>query len=435
MPRSMFGLTSLWGALTVLSLCGNASAQWFPGSGSGSCGCSSPTLMGPPPIMRQSAFSSASYSAAPMSVASYGYSDAVQCGAPIACTIDQPVQQMQVVSVQNVAPAVTQQVVAVKQMQQMVQPLMQDVAVTEYRPVKQMVSKPVTTTDYIDQPYTVMAPVTEQRTAQVASVDYQTVTEYKQVKKQVGGGWVTQNVPNTRVSAYQYDNRQNVMGAMNRASYNMRSAFTPPYQQVRQYQQPQTMTCTIPCTRKVAVPTTKQVTYNVTRMQPTQSTRKVAVTRTTYQQAEETVMQAVQVTKRMQVGTRISYVPTGTSISSNPAGGGIGLAPTPIDTSTQATKPRTEQTGDANGAINSDSLNRKGAALEQTDPYGTRLGDNSTPESSPAKTFTAASKPSQAPSVVRVSQWVARTSTSTNPSSNPQPSGKSAAISIADTAR
>ena len=433
MPRSLFGLTSLWGGLAVLSLCGNASAQWFPGSGSGSCGCSSPTLMGPPPIMRQSAFSSASYGAAPVSMASYGYGDAVQCGAPIACTIDQPVQQMQVVHVQAVAPPVTQQVVAVKQMQQVVQPLMQDVAVTEYRPVKQMVSKPVTTTEYVEQPYTVMTPVTEQRTAQVATVDYQTVTEYKTVKKQVGGGWVTQNVPTNRVSAYQYDNRQNVLGAMNRASYNMRSAFTPPYQQVRQYQQGQTMTCTIPCTRKVAVPGMKQVTYNVTRMQPTQSTRKVAVTRTTYQQAEVTVMAPVQVTKTMQVGTRISYAPAGTTISSNPAsGGGIGLAPTPIDQNSSATKPRTgEQTANPKGGLDEGNFNKQGAAIEQQDPYGSRLGENSIP----AKTFTAASKPSQAPSVVRVSQWVARTSTSTNPSSNPQPSGKSAAISIADTAR
>lgn len=427
MPRSTFGLASLWGGLAVLSFCGSASAQWFPGSGGGNCGCSSASYMGAPPIMRQTA---AAFGAAPMMTASYAYGD--QCGAPFNCQIEQPVQAMQTVHVQAVAP-VTQTVVAVKAMQAVVQPIMENVSVTEYQPVKRTVSKPVLSTEYVDQAVTVMTPVTEQRTANVSTVDYQTITEYKTVRKQVGGGWVTNNVPTNRVSAYQYDNRPNVAGAMNRATYNLRSAFTPPYQQTRSYTQPQMMTCTVPCQKRVAVPGMKQVTYNVTRMQPTQTTRKVAVTKTTYQTAEVTVMAPVQVVKTMQVGTRVSYAPAGstTAIGSNPASGGIGLAPTPLDQNSSAVKPRSAQTADPNNSMDPEKINKQGASLETYDSYGRRLSDASIP----AKTFTAAAKPSQAPSVIRVSQWVARTPSSSSPSTSPTPVGKSAAISIADSAQ
>ena len=202
-------------------------------------------------------------------------------------------------------PPVTQTVVAVQQMRPVVQPVMQDVNVTEYQAVKRQVSKPVVTTEYVDQLVTEMRPVSELKTVNVPTVDYQTVTEYKTVQKQMGY-WVTKNVPTNRVSAYQYDNRPNAAGAMNRASYNMRNAFTPTYQQQRQYV-PQTMTCTVPYCKKVAVPGMKQVTYNISRMQPTQTTRKVAVNKVTYQTAEVTVMAPVQTVKTMQVGTRVSY--------------------------------------------------------------------------------------------------------------------------------
>ncbi len=411
MPRLSFGLASLWGGLTVLSLCGSASAQWFPGSGGRSCGCSAPSYMGPPPIMRQTA---AAFGAAPMMPSSYAYNDAVECGAPIACHIEQP---MQVVHVQAVAP-VTQTVVAVQQMQPVHQAIMQDVPVTEYRPVKRTVSKPVYTTDYVDQAVTEMRPVSELRTVNVPTVDYQTVTEYKTVKKNVGY-WVTKNIPNTRVAPWQYDNRPNALGAMNRAGYTMRTAFTPPHQQVRQYV-PQTMTCTVPCSRKVAVPGMKQVTYNISRMQPTQTTRKVAVNRVTYQTAEVTVMAPVQVVKTMQVGTRVSYAPLGsTAIGSVPGSGGTALKPTP-DTNNSAAQPRPTQTATPNSDLDPGAFDKRSSSIETYDSYGQRLSDTS-------ETF----KKTSVPSVVRVSQWVARTPSP----SVPQPGGKSAAISIADTAR
>jgi hypothetical protein len=218
MPRSSFGLASLLAGLTLLNFCGTASAQWFPGFGGRSnCGCSAPSYMGQPPIMRQTA---AAFGAAPMSTASYAYNDGYQSGPPIACQIEQPMQVVQVVHVPIV------QTVAVQQLQPVIHPVMQQVAVTEYHPVKQTVSKPVVRTEYVDQTVTEMRPITEQKTVNVQTVEYQNVTEHKQVQKQTGY-WVTKNCPTGKIPSWQYDNRPNVAGAMNRASYEMRNAFTP----------------------------------------------------------------------------------------------------------------------------------------------------------------------------------------------------------------
>lgn len=438
MSRSSFGLTSLWGSLAMLSLCGTASAQWYSGSSS-SCGCSAPSYMGSPPIIRSMA---SAFGAAPMSTASYAYSSAssssygygdVECGAPIACHIEQPVVQ-QMVHVQAAAPV--HQVVAVQQLQPVHHPIMQTVQATEYRPVKQTIQKPVVTTEYVDQAVTVMSPVSELKTVNVPTTEYQTVTEYKTVKKNVGY-WVTKNVSTNKMSAYQYDNRPNMAGAMNRATYNMRTAFTPPYQQVRQYV-PQTMTCTVPCKRQVAVQGMKQVTYNVTTMQPTQTTRKVAVNKVTYQTAEVTVMQPYQVTKTVQVGTKVAYVApsaisTATTASaasnncnSTTSGSSTALSPTPDPTNSSAVKPRPERTAEQN-KLDPNQFDNRSGAIEPYDPAGNRVGD----ASAPAKKFVATSKPESAPSATRATTWVARNQNSTKP----QPSGKSQAISIADSTR
>lgn len=403
----------------MLSFCGTASAQY--GS---SCGCSAPTYMGPPPIMRSAAaFFGA---AAPVSMASYG-SD-VQCGAPINCHIETPVVQQQVVHVQAVAPVAT--VMAVQQLQPVHQPVMQTVQAMEMRPVKQMVTKPVVTTEYVDQAVTVMTPVSEVKVANVPTTHYQTVTEYKTVQKQVGY-WVTQNIPTNKMAAYQYDNRPNVMGAMNRAVYNTKAAFTPNYQQVRKFV-PQTMTCQVPCKKQVAVQGMKQVTYNVTRMQPTQTTRKVAVNKVSYQQQEVTVMAPHAVTKTVQVGTKISYVhPANVSSMASAASNNCNptnntaLTPTP-DAKASAANPKPAQ-----NAMNPDNFNKNNTsgALEPYDNLNQRLGDASTSD----KKFIAASKPETVPTAAKASVWVA--TRSSTKSSNPPSSGKSAAISIADSSR
>ena len=382
--------------------------------------------------MRQTA---AFFGAAPMMPVSHAYSDGSQCGPPISCHIEQPVQAAQMVHVQAMAP-VTHTVVAVQQLQQVVQPIMQTVQATEMRPVKQTVQRPVVTTEYVDQAVTVMTPVSETRTANVPTTNYQTITEYKTVQKQVGY-WVTKNIPTNKVNAYQYDNRPNALGAMNRASYNMRSAFTPPYQQVRKFV-PQTMTCTVPCKRTVAVPGMKQVTYNVTKMQPTQTTRKVAVNRTTYQTAEVTVMAPHLVTKTVQVGHRISYAhtPDRANQRNSNAAAELGLKPTP-DTNSSAQQPKATRTANPQGGqMDADEFsngNKKFLRrwLQSADQQLGQLTEITVP----AKRFTATAKPELTPTV-RVSQWVARTPTATPPTpANPQPGGKSAAISIADSTR
>lgn len=413
MPRSSFGLAALLAGLAVLNSCGTASAQWFSGFGGGNgCGCSAPSYMGAPPIMRQSA---SAFGAAPISTASYAYSDGIQSG-PAMCQIEQPVAMVQTVHV----PVV--QTVAVQQLQPVIQPVMQDVAVTEYHPVKQTVNRPVVKTEWVDQAVTEMVPVTEQRTANVATVDYQNVTEYKQVQKQAGY-WVTKNCPTGKVPSWQYDNRQNFAGMMNRAGYEMRTAFTPMYRQQREFV-PQTMTCTIPYSKQVAVPGMKQVTYNVTRMQPTQTSRKVAVNKVVYEPTEITVMKPVQVVKTMQTGTRVSYAPigSGTAIGSAPSTNGapaVGLQPTPDAKASRKAAPRSAEKPDLD---DTDNVNRRPgtSSINHPDPHGTQLTESTVP----ARKFSA-------PSVVRVNQWVARTPAS----SNPQPGGKSAAISIADITR
>jgi hypothetical protein len=362
----------------------------------------------------------AAFGAAPVMPTAMAYNDGVQCGQPIACHIEQPVQT---VHVQAMAPVQT--VVAVQQLQPVVQPIMQTVQATEMRPIKQTVQRPVVRTEYVDQAVTVMTPVSELRTENVATMNYQTVTEYKTVRKQAGY-WVTKNIPCNRVSAYQYDNRPNALGAVNRASYNMRNAFTPNYQQVRTFV-PQTMTCTVPCKRQVAVPGMKQVTYNVTKMQPTQTTRKVAVNKVTYETAEVTVMAPHLVTKTVQIGHRISYAPAGTTSLSNQPGNAPGQAPT-----SSAVKPRPAQTATPNDGLDSSQFNdtnKKTSALEDYVVPDQQLTETTVP----ARKFTAAAKANVTPTAVRVSQWVARTPAPNH--SNPQPGGKSTAISVADSTR
>ena len=418
MPRLSFGLATLLAGLTVLSFGGPASAQSFFGfGGNRNCGCSAPSYLGTPPIMRQTA---SAFSAAPMTTASYAYSNTAQSGPPVGCYIEQPVQVVHVPVVQTVK---------VEPMQTVVHPVVQDVQVTEYRPEKQTINKAVYKTEYVDQMVTEMRPVTEQRTANVSAVDYQNVTEYKTTQKQVGY-WVTKNVPTGRVPSWQYDNRPNAAGFMNRASYDVRNAFTPMYREQRTFV-PQTMTCTQPYTKQVAIPSMKQVTYNVTTMQPTQTTRKVAQTRVVYEPTEITVMKPVTVVKTVHVGTRLSYVPMGsTAIGSAPSTNGApatSLKPTPdARASGQKAPPRSAERDDT---LDADQFKKNGTSYKSSDSAGTQLSESTAPARTSESIVTA--RKFSSPSVVRVNQWVARTPASPSP----QPGGQSAAIAIADSTR
>ncbi len=418
MVRSLFCSKSVWGTLAVLALTGTASAQWFPFGGGSSCNCGArPSMMSSAPIMQ-----SASYSAAynPMPVYQTAYSSQeVSCGQPVNCTISQPVQ----VQAMAIAPV---QTVRVQAMQQVVQPVYDTVHVTEYQAVKQKVSRPVIETKWVDQAVTEMRPVTTQRTANVPTVEYQTVTENKQVQKQVGY-WATKTEAVNKVSGCAYDNRPGVVGWMNRTSRDVRNAVTP-NQKVSRTFVPQTMTCTVPCSKKVAVQGMKQVTYNVTSMVAQQTTRKVAVNTTRYVEEEVTAMKPVTVARTMQVGTRVSYAPAGTT----PVGGGVtasgptdnsgptALTPTPVQ---NARRPDADRTAaDPGDTINSDGFNRNPKKIsypshdhsnDRGEVTETVIPSRSSQGSSPTMAGTSTSTPS----VVRVSQWVARTPRPASPSS------------------
>ena len=417
MVRSSFGLASFWGSLAVLAATSTASAQWLPFSGN-NCACGSAprtTLFGPPPVAYQSA--SASYSSA-----AYG-AESIQCGQPIACTIEQPIQMRQMA-----------QIVRVEALQPVVHPVYDTVHVTEYQPVRQKVQKPIVETKWVEQAVTEMRPVTQQRTVNVPTVDYQSVTEYKQVQKQAGY-WVTKNEATGKVAPCQYDNRPGMKGWMNRTGYEMRTAFTPQTRVTRQFI-PQTMTCTVPCTKKVAIQGQKQVTYNVTSMVPQQTTRRVAVNTVRYVEEEVTAMKAVTVARTMQVGTRISYAPVGSGAG---GGGATALQPTP-DTKASARTPDGTPKRTADGKLDEfspglapDDFNKRNGTSPTKISYPTPIEESPidqgrmTETTVPAREAAPTRSSLSTPSVVRVSQWVART---TLPS-NPQPISKVATMSLA----
>lgn len=205
-----------------------------------------------------------------------------------------------------------------------VQPVLQScyqtVPVTEYQQVRQTVKRPVYRTEYVEQPVTVYKPVSELRTTEVPTVRYQNVTQYRTVHRDMGR-WVTQYRPNPRMQPCQYDNRPGVIGWVNRTTYQLRNAFTPRYTAIRQYR-PQIMACTVPQTRQVAVRGTRTVSYNVTRMVPTQTVQRRPVQRLSYVEQEVTVMRPRTTYRTVPIGTSVAYAPyaNGSSIAYSPFG-------------------------------------------------------------------------------------------------------------------
>lgn len=432
MVRSSFGSVSFWGGLALLAASSTASAQWLPFSGN-NCGCNGntrSTLFGPPPVAFQSASSSCCSAAMPIQRTAL-FSESVQCGQPIACTIEQPVQVRQMV-----------QAIRVEPLQPVVHPVYDTVQVTEYQPVRQKVQKPVYETKYVEQAVTEMRPVTQQRTVNVPTVDYQSVTEYKKVQKQVGYRG-TKNEATGKISPCQYDNRPTMLGAMNRAGYQARTAFTPQTKATRQFI-PQTMTCTVPCTKKVAVQGMKQVTYNVTSMVPQQTTRKVAVNSVRYVEEEITAMKAVTVAKTMQVGTRISYAPVGSGAGgAGGAGVATGLQPTADPRASaknlEGTPKRTadgSKIDEFSPGLAPDDFNGRNGGNPKKISYPTPLEQDPvdhghlTETTVPARLAAPVRSTFNAPSVVRVSQWVARTPLPATPSTPGNPGAMSLAGNV-----
>lgn len=363
----------------------------------------------------------------------------------------------------NVCAPVVQTVCA-PQVQPVMQTVYRQVPVTEYQPVRETAKRQVFETKYVDQSVTAYRPITETKVAEVPTVSYQNVTEC-QTQYRNAGYWRTRCEPNARVSPCEFDQRPGLMGWMNRTGYEMTSAFQPQYRTTREYV-PQTIAQTVPVTRQVAVQGTRQVTYNVTHMEPYMTTRKVAISEPRWEDVEVTVMKPVTVVKTMAVGSQIAYVPIGaggTATAFGPVPDNIGTARGPAperraDLLNRAdpNKPADNRSGaiDNTLPLQRDMLTptsapqpvtirpRSVAAVEQDVsplfdedfvelgraaplPFPSRLPANtllSSRQSEPAATPAA-------PGAARAAQWTARSRTAQE--STPT----AAALSVADTIR
>ncbi|QDU36655.1 hypothetical protein Mal4_09430 [Maioricimonas rarisocia] len=291
MSGKLFRKRILLAALATTGLSMTAQAQWFGGGGD-PCGCS-PVALAPAPVV----------AAAP----SYQ-----MAAAPI-CQPLQPIQET----------------------------VYKEVPVTAYRPVKKTVQRPVYRTVYEDREVTAYRPVTESRTVEVPTVQYQTVTEYQpQVVNR--SYWKTTYQPVPKTTPCEYDRSPGVLGWWNRTAYGVRSAFTPNYIPRRELV-PQVYQCMVPRQRTVAVPSTRQVTYNVSRLEPYKTTQKVAVQRLEYEEQVVTVHEPYTTTQTVAVGTTTRYAAIA------PFGGGTAtaIAPTPARSANQDVPQRTaENPGD-----------------------------------------------------------------------------------------
>jgi hypothetical protein len=221
-----------------------------------------------------------------------------------------------------------------------------NVPTIEYRDVKQVVQRPVVETKYVEQPYTEYRQVIENKTAEIPTMQYQTVTE-NFTRQRDCGRWITQYHQRPMMTPCEYDNRPDLLGAINRMGYGVRMVFTPSLQTERVYV-PNVVAETIPIHRQVAVPGTKTVNYQVSRLVPQTATRRVAVNEVKYVSEEITVKQAVTVMKpktvtvmktlpvtvmRQRPVTVLKDQPV-TVLRTLPAGSALALSPTPVETKT-----------------------------------------------------------------------------------------------------
>jgi hypothetical protein len=254
-------------------------------------------------------------------------------------------------------------------------------------------------------------PITETRVVEVPAVSYQDITEYQTVCRNMGY-WQTHCQPVNKVSPCQYDGRPGLIGWMNRTSYEMWSAMTPNYRTTRQYV-PQVVAQVIPTTRRVAVQGSRQVAYNVTKLEPYQTTRKVAVNETKWVDEEITVMKPTTVVKTMAVGTQITYQPLGI--------GGTATAIRPIPDSTinaRGNSPTRTADPFPPGSDPNKVNNKTRSSIDQP-PQREKLVPTALPQHAAddrpmlPRTISAYSPTFEAPREASVSRWTARTTDTT----------------------
>ena len=216
----------------------------------------------------------------------------------------------------------------VAQYQPITETAMRDVQVTEMQPVQKTAKVAKVITVQEDRDVTVYRTVSEAKTVNVPSYEYQQVTECRPVTVNQSY-WRTVYQPVPKMSPCQYDQRPGLLGEMNRMGYAMRNSLTPSQVARREFV-PNVSQYAVPQTRTVAVPTTKQVTYNVARMVPTTEKQQVAVQKVIWEDTTYTAYEPVTTTKQVAVTTtRMALVPFGSSSSSATA-----AVPTPAGTQT-----------------------------------------------------------------------------------------------------
>lgn len=196
-----------------------------------------------------------------------------------------------------------------------------EVPVTEYRQEVRTVKKPVVRTVYEERPVTCYRQVYEDRTVEVPTVQYQTITECQPVTVNQSY-WRTVYQPVMKLSPCAYDPRPNLAGWLNRQSYGLRMAFTPNTIKRREFV-PNVQAYNVPIQRTVAIPATRQVTYKVSRLEPYETTQRVARLETEYVEQQITVHVPYMTTRTVAVGTRtrMAYVdPFGGSTTATASG-------------------------------------------------------------------------------------------------------------------
>jgi hypothetical protein len=382
------------------------------------------------------------------------------------CAAAAPVAMMSAPTV-SACSACTQvvQTVCAPPVQPVMQTVYRQVPVTEFQPVKQTVKRQVYETQLVSQAVTEYRPITETKVVEVPTVSYQNVTECQTCVRNVGS-WRTRYECNPKMAPCAYDSRPGFAGWMNRTGYEIASAIQPNYRPIREYV-PQTVVQNIPVTRQVAVQGSRQVAYNITRMEPYQTTRQVAVSVPKWEDAEVTVMKPITVVKTMAVGTQITYAPigaAGTTTAIRPQADPINSVrgptprrtagedrleqadPTRVNPGTRGAldavpQPRTELRPTSLNPEDFEPIRPRDTAaieVEALRPFEAdfvTLGEPQPlvfPRSEPVsslKLFTAAKPPFTPPTAARVNQWVARTPSPSQPATAPS------AISVADTVR
>lgn len=304
----------LAGAATLGAACGAVPSygQWF--GGGSSCGCAQSVAMAPAPVVTSACC------APPTPVA---------CLTPVAQTV------------------------------------YREMPVTEYRQVAKVVKTPVVRVAYEDRPVTAYRQVMETKTASVPSMDYQTVCENRmQTVNQ--SYWRTNWQPVAKCEPCQYDPRPGFMGSMNRFGMQMKNAMTPSYIPRREFV-PNVVAYNVPQQRTVAIPTTRQVAYNVARLEPYQTTERVAVQKVDYVDQTVTAYEPYTVNKTVAVGTTTTYAWSGSPGAVTALGGYGGFAPITafgIAPTTTAAAPEPTPTNTAAGPTPIKGISTEPRAVE-----------------------------------------------------------------------